>query len=218
MHAGYVLRLHESSHAIALAKPPGMPTAGIGTETLLHWLGGRLHKTPGVIHRLDRETSGLVLFSLSPGGHRLLEDLFRRREISKTYWAMIAGRISPASGTIDFPLGPVRSGRVRVDPEGKVAATSYRTLETGSSWSLLELSPRTGRTHQIRVHLAAQGHPVIGDALYGQPTPVLAQPRLWLHAGKLALPGAMAERLDLPPMIECPLWPDLAAHHARLTT
>ena len=213
---GDPLILHQSPHAIALAKPPGIPTAGTGTDTLLHWLCNRLHKPPGVIHRLDRETSGLVLFSLSPEGHRLLEGLFRRREVSKAYWAMISGRITPASGTVDLSLGPVRSGRVRVDPAGKTAVTDYRTIETGSGWSLLELAPRTGRTHQIRVHLAAQGKPVIGDSIYGHPTPTLNPPRLWLHALKLALPAPVAEQAGLPRELECPLWSDLAAHRALL--
>lgn len=204
--------LYESRHALAVAKPPGVPTAGTGEDTLLRRLSGRREGALGVLHRLDRETSGVVLFSRSPQGHRLLESAFRRRELAKTYWAMIAGRITPPEGTIDAPLGPVRSRRVRIDPAGRAAVTDYRTRESKAGWSLLEVNPRTGRTHQIRVHLASRGRPILGDSIYGRPTPELAPPRLWLHALKLALPAGLAEATGLPEVIEAPVWPDLAAH------
>jgi len=202
-------------HLIILAKPPNMPTnpAPGSPRSLLSWFESQdAASAPGIVHRLDRDTSGLVLLSLSPEGHRMLSEAFRMRTIRKRYLALVTGRIHPLRGVIDHPLARTRSGRVRVDPNGQPARTEYATLKGTKLCSLVEARPRTGRMHQIRVHFASLGHPIAGDPLYGDPRHTLAAPRLWLHAAGLEFPVDLATRLDIPPIIECPLWEDLAAH------
>ncbi|MDM7914847.1 MAG: RluA family pseudouridine synthase, partial [Candidatus Eisenbacteria bacterium] len=173
---------------------------------------------PGIVHRLDRDTSGLLLLSLTPEAHRLLTQAFRDRSIRKRYLALVAGRIRPRQGTIDRPLARVPSGRMRVTASGSGmrAVTRYRTLASTAEASLLEVEPQTGRTHQIRVHLASIGHPVAGDPLYGEARTALGAPRLWLHASRIELPPALALALEAPAAIDCPLWEDLRAHLASL--
>ena len=203
-----------SAHAIAVAKPPGLATNPVPSspESLLSWLEGRCDHPPGLVHRLDRDTSGIVLFSLSPEGHRLLEDAFRFQAIRKTYLALVPGRVHPRRGMIDRPLLRAASGRMQIDARGWHARTEYRRLHTTDSCNLLEVRPHSGRTHQIRAHLAAIGHPIAGDPIYGDPHRTLGAPRLWLHAASLELPQALPARLELPQRIECPLWEDLVAH------
>ena len=178
---------------------------------------------PGLIHRLDREASGLVLFSLSAPAHRRLRAAFARRAIEKRYLALVAGEPRPAEGTIALPLLRTRSGRVRADATGLPAETAYRVIEGvrteargGGRMSLLEVRPVTGRMHQIRVHLASRGHPIAGDALYGTPEANRGAPRLWLHAFSLTLPEKLAGFLETRPVLVCPLWSDLAAHGRAL--
>ena len=216
--------IHHNPELIALGKPPHMNTVSPGPHdtapNLLTWLKRWLAQRspgkhpPGVLHRLDKETSGLVLFSLRPEAHRLLEGAWRRREIKKRYLGMISGRIRPRRNRIDLPLSRDRSGRMSPDSEGMEAITDYGVIEEFKTWSLLECSPVTGRTHQIRCHLRAAGFPLLGDPIYGVPSalPDPPAPRLWLRAAGLSLPAALAKTLDWPREIEAPLWPDLAAH------
>jgi RluA family pseudouridine synthase len=190
-------------------------------DSLLSWLEQRLkseglRRSPGIVHRLDRDTSGLVLFSLSPEAHRCLEEAFRQQSIQKRYLALISGKVSPRRGTIDRPLSSDRSGRMHADPHGSTARTDYRTLSANRTASLLELRPRTGRTHQIRAHLASVGRPIAADPIYGDPRRTLGAPRLWLHAAALELPPALATQIGLPARIDCPLWEDLASHLSQL--
>ena len=215
--------LSRSPHAVALAKPPFVstnPTSSPG-GSLLDWVAGHLAGSadhpPGVVHRLDRETSGLVLFSLSPFGHRLLLDAFRERVLRKTYVALVGGALRPRHGVIDRPLAG-RGGRsIPDDTGGSPARTDYRSLIATRRWSLLAVRPITGRTHQIRVHLAAVGHPIAGDPSYGDPRhAALGAPRLWLHASRIDLDEDLARALALPSRLLCPLWDDLARHLARL--
>jgi len=222
---GEPVALLVTSGLIAAGKPPGMPTNPVaGGPSLLDWVIGRpTGGKPGVIHRLDREASGLVLFSASAGAHRRMRTAFGRRAIGKRYLALVAGELRPAGGTIDLPLLRTRSGRVRPDSAGLPALTAYRTVEVVASpdgthrrASLLEVRPATGRMHQIRAHLAARGHPVAGDALYGTPGGNLGAPRLWLHAHALELPEALAAFLEAPLVLTCALWSDLAAHGSAL--
>ena len=209
--------------ATAIAKPPGLttnPTPG-SPESLLTWLKQHLEsegvlQVPGIVHRLDRDTSGLVLFSLSPEAHRRLEEAFRERTIQKRYLALISGTMIPGRGTIDRPLARDRSGHMHPDPQGSAARTDYRTLSAVDTASLLELRPHTGRTHQIRAHLASVDRPIAGDPIYGDPRRTLGAPRLWLHAAGLELPPALAAHLGLPPQIAYPLWEDLASHLSQL--
>jgi RluA family pseudouridine synthase len=213
-------------HVLVAAKPPGMTTnpAVRGEDSLLDWAraavgeatGAGATHPPGVLHRLDRDASGLVLFSLAPEGHRLVVAAMRRHRVERSYFVLVSGRPRPAAGEIEIALARNASGRVVAREDGSPALTRYRTLATHRDATLLEAQPQTGRMHQIRVHFAAIGHPVAGDPLYGDPRATLDAPRLWLHAARLQFQFPLARRLGLPREVACPLWEDLAGHLARL--
>ncbi len=228
-----------TAQILIVAKPPGMTTnpAVQGERSLLDWAraavaqattatpattmpgpstGAAATHPPGILHRLDRDASGLVLFSLSPEGHRLVVAALRRHSVERAYLVLVGGRPRPAAGTIEVPLARSASGRVIAREDGMPASTRYRTLASQREAALLEVRPQTGRMHQIRAHLAAIGHPVAGDPLYGDPHATLDAPRLWLHAARLHFPLPLTRRLGLPREVACPLWEDLAAHLARL--
>ncbi len=142
-----------------------------------------------VVHRIDRETSGIVLFALDPDAHRFLCRAFERREVRKEYRAVVQGEPNPTEGVLSNPLREFGSGRVAPDPRGKPSRTEYQTLARWSGGSLLAVRPVTGRRHQIRTHLAGHGHPVLGDPLYGPaPRPIGGVARLMLHASVLQFP------------------------------
>lgn len=209
------IEIFRSPHLCAASKPPGMPTNPTGApgQSLLSWMTGKLKQAPGIVHRIDRDTSGLVLFSLSPSGHRLLEGAFRKRTLMKEYISLVSGRPKPAQGSIDIPLRrSPSSGRVRPDPAGSAARTDYETIHRFTGCALLRILPRTGITHQIRAHLAAIGHPISGDPLYGDPRRAAGSPRLWLHALAIAFPEDLARELEAPPRIKAPPWADLSDH------
>jgi 23S rRNA pseudouridine1911/1915/1917 synthase len=142
----------------------------------------------GIVHRLDRETSGLLLIAKRSQVHDDLQAAIAAREVSRRYYALVHGRPAMTTGTIDAPIGrdPARATRMAVVAEGRPARTHY-TLE--STWTdraaLLDISLETGRTHQIRVHLASIGHPVYDDRAYGKGGPTSGAGRLWLHAHRL---------------------------------
>ena len=144
-----------------------------------------------LVHRLDRETSGVTVFARTKAAAAALAEAFRAGAAEKTYLALCARAPAPPHGRIDAPLGkdPARAGLRRVDPRGDPSATTYRTLRSTPSAALVEARPETGRTHQIRVHLAELGAPLLGDARYGGPRRVgeVAVPRVMLHARRLAL-------------------------------
>jgi 23S rRNA pseudouridine1911/1915/1917 synthase len=208
-----------------VGKPPGFATVGRsvagkpGTRGVLEWLAQTLAPAvPGVVHRLDRDTSGVLLFSLAPDAHRQLVDAFRRRQVRKTYLALVLGRVHPTRGSIELPLRRDARGRVQPGPGGLRARTDYEVLRATRQWSLLRVFPLTGRMHQIRVHLAAVGHPVAGDRVYGRAAPLAAPPpRLWLHARRIELPRGVGGLLGLGGGVGCPLWGDLTAHLQRLS-
>ena len=198
--------LFDSPHFLALDKPSGlsMATPRGGEQEAVERLVAAAGLPPGsardllLVHRLDVGTSGIVLLAKDPEAHRAASLLFQERKVGKTYRALVWGHPKPAAGLIDAPLAMDREDRrkMKVGEEGKPASTEYRTLDRLSSVARLELSPRTGRTHQIRVHLASRGHPIVGDDLYGGPRwrgvrdPALRRilrevPRLLLHAHRL---------------------------------
>ncbi|HVZ79595.1 MAG TPA: RNA pseudouridine synthase [bacterium] len=193
--------IFEDPHLIVVDKPVGqlvIPGRGEEQGTLLvDEVSSHIRKKAYVVHRIDRETSGLVAFAKDAPTHRALNLLWEGREVGKTYLGWVQGVPDPREGRIDSPLKTFGSGRVGVDPKGKPSQTIYRVLKvdespdsTGSrgSVSLLELDLLTGRRHQIRVHLFRLGHPLLGDPLYGDPLPVGGYPRLMLHAYRLTLP------------------------------
>jgi 23S rRNA pseudouridine1911/1915/1917 synthase len=144
----------------------------------------------GIVHRLDAGTSGLMVVAKSERAYTELKRQFHDREVSKIYHAIVQGHPDPLSGTIDAPIGrhPGSSWKFAVTAEGKQSVTHYETLEAFPGASLLEIHLETGRTHQIRVHMAAQRHPCVGDAMYGADPTLSARlglTRQWLHAMRL---------------------------------
>jgi 23S rRNA pseudouridine1911/1915/1917 synthase len=190
--------LHEDEALVVIDKPAGMVvhpgagnTSGTVVSALLYHCGGLPAiggvLRPGIVHRLDRETSGCLVVAKTPACHTALGALFASRAVSKTYLALVQGTPRRASGTISLPIArhPVHRKKMAVcEPGcGRSAATGYRVLWQGDRCALLECKPETGRTHQIRVHLKHLGHPVLGDPLYGHRGSL---PRHMLHAWKLA--------------------------------
>jgi len=149
-----------------------------------------------VVHRIDRETSGVVLFAKNAETHRELSKAFELREVTKTYLALVEGQVTEA-GVVRAPLKERGSGRVSVHPKGKSSETLYQPMQTDGKTTLLEVHPLTGRRHQIRVHLYSIGHPVMGDSLYGKDRPVGGVSRLMLHAARLVVPRGSGQPLDL---------------------
>ncbi len=164
-----------------------------------------------LVHRLDAPTSGLVVVALDEAMHRDLVGAFSRRQVTKHYLALVWGRPRPAAGSFEQALGPDRRDRrrMRVDPAGRAARTDWSVRSAASYVSLVLLRPRTGRTHQIRVHLAAAGHPIVGDDLYAGPRDravrdavlrrALSPGRALLHAWRLEIPILEPSRFEAPP-------------------
>ncbi len=173
--------LHEDEHLLAIQKPPGLPVepsrwgehpvhlSGAMTTWAQERVGaGPLAKRPRGLHRLDLGTSGVLLFALTLEAERFYRGLFAAGAVEKVYHAIVLGRLEEA-GAVDEPIGPdeQRAGQMRIDGSGKPAQTAYAPLETFRAHTLVEARPRTGRTHQIRVHLAHVGHPLAVDTRYG---------------------------------------------------
>lgn len=173
--------LYEDEDVLAVDKPPGLPVHPSATyhkNTLSHLLRERYGENPPQIaHRLDKETSGIVVCGKHAEAERRLKRAFEDRKTSKTYLAVVRGHLSPDQGIIDLPLGRAESGlHLLMEPRplddgGSPATTEYRVLDRARALSLVELKPVTGRQHQLRVHLAALSHPIVGDKLYGPEGP-----------------------------------------------
>jgi RluA family pseudouridine synthase len=202
--------LYEDEGLVGVDKPAGMATAaggGIEDDASLHaWVTRHLGARTWIVHRLDRGTSGVIVFAKTAEAHRRLSRAFQDREIHKLYRAVVQGHLRRASGEIAEPLRGFGSGRVAVDSRGSEAVTRYRRLARLQDADLLEVEPLTGRRHQIRVHCYAIGHPLLGDTRYGADRPVGGAPRLMLHSTELRLPGPGAAPLILhanpPPEFE----------------
>lgn len=182
--------LFHDAHLIAVNKLSGVaciPGRHMGKHVSLK---EQLQSVTGrkifTVHRIDRDTSGLVLFAGDAATHRFLCRQFERRQVQKRYLAVVDGLVR-GDNVIDEPLRQFGSGRTGISPEGKPSRTRYEVVESFASATLLNVSPETGRRHQIRAHLYHAGHPVLGDRLYGRDRPVGGTRRLMLHALSIAL-------------------------------
>jgi RluA family pseudouridine synthase len=192
----------EDERVVAVDKPAGRPTipgrGDIG-EALSAELERRLGLRPFVVHRLDREASGLVVFAKDADAHRLLCAAFEGRRAEKEYLAVVAGTLT-GEGRVDRPLKEFGSGRVAPAPDGKPSSTRWRVERALRAATLLRVSPITGRKHQIRAHLCALGHPILGDGRYGPPPrPIGGAPRLMLHARALRVEAGRVYEFSAPP-------------------
>ncbi|MGZ8614433.1 MAG: RluA family pseudouridine synthase [Actinomycetota bacterium] len=210
----------EDTHLLVIAKPPGLithPTEQRRTGTLVNRLlgmgialsgaGGPLR--PGIVHRLDAGTSGLMLVAKTDEAHEALSGMMRRHEVDRRYLALVRGLVEHDTFAVDAPLGR-RAERIVVDhSEGRPAETGFEVRERLARATLLEAAPRTGRTHQIRVHLRAIGHPILGDRAYGgggDDATALGLDRPFLHSWRIAFDHPLTgERVE----VEEPLPDDL---------
>lgn len=213
----------ENEEVLVVNKPAGMvvhPSPGHESGTLVHaalahapeMLGVGGEHRPGVVHRLDKDTSGIIILAKNDAAHQFLQAQFKARTAHKVYLALVDGAPPTPTGRIEAPIARDMSHRKRMkvvpSGQGREAVSEYRTLERFAEHTLLEVKPLTGRTHQIRVHLAFLGCPVAGDVLYGHRRPTLPLSRQFLHAYSLTitLPGETEPRT-----FTAPLPPDLQA-------
>ena len=193
---------YEDDDILVVDKPPGLtvhPAPGHSHSTLvnallayctdLQGIGGILR--PGIVHRLDKDTSGLMVVAKNQKAHATLSRQFKERSIKKGYVALVRGSLESRDGIIEAPIGrdPKNRKRMAVVDGGKEARTGYRVREYLEGFTLVQAFPETGRTHQIRVHFASIGHPVAGDAIYGPKTPGLERQFLHAHLLGFRLPG-----------------------------
>jgi RluA family pseudouridine synthase len=216
--------LHEDDDVVAVAKPSGQAVIAARGESrslcLQKELESQLRRRLWVVHRIDRDASGVVLFALNAEAHRELSLAFEHRQVVKTYAAFVAGSVEPPRGRIEVPLHPARKGKARPalagEPGAQPSSTEYATRKTWrlpGAVSLLEVHPLTGRHHQIRVHLRSLGAPILFDPLYGRglmPEALAGAPcaRLALHARRIDVP---LPRGGCRLVVEAPLAADLAA-------
>lgn len=205
--------VYQDDDLLIVDKPAGLvvhPSPGHGSGTLVNALLGLGEdlapagiagvQRPGIVHRLDRDTSGLLMVARTDAAQASLQSQLKARRVKKTYLALVSGAVAAAVGRIEAPIGrdPGRRTRMAVTSDGRPSTTGYRVRERFAGWTLLELDLVTGRTHQIRVHLDAIGHPVAGDPLYGTGTSRRGPDglaRLFLHAWRLELTSPSSGRL-----------------------
>lgn len=184
--------LYQDDDVLVINKPAGVISHARGkywnepsVASFIRQLTNQAGDRAGIVHRLDRATSGVMICAKTVEAMIFLQKQFADRKVEKTYMAIIVGQLEPAEAIIDMPIerNPKMPSTFRVGPNGKPAQTAYKVLKKGEQHSQVQLQPKTGRTHQLRVHLANQGHPIVGDTLYnGEPAD-----RLMLHAHKLEL-------------------------------
>ena len=228
-------KLFENEDLVAINKPSGLLTIPDreGKDVSLKQLLKARYGEIFTVHRIDRDTSGIVVFAKNEDTHKYLSKQFEARETKKTYKGLVLGAPAHSSGTIDEPIAehPVKKGLMTVHRKGKECITEYNVEETFRLYSLLQFNILTGRTHQIRVHMKFVGHPIVCDSLYGDGKPLLISQiksrynlskseeeerpilnRLALHAWKLSFTGVGGEKFHL----EAPLPKDLRASIQQL--
>ncbi len=222
--------LYEDPDVVAIDKPAGMVVhtgAGVRSGTLVNALLHRFASLsqaagelrPGIVHRLDRYTSGVLLVAKNDAAHQHLAEQFASRRVEKTYLALVHGKVKAERGRIEKPIARDPRQRVRMTARlasGRAAWSEYHVLSRFAGFTYLEVRIGTGRTHQIRVHLASIGHPVVGDRLYGAPAKIAAEPtlaRFFLHAHRIRF---QQPTTGDPVTVESALPRDLAAWIAQL--
>lgn len=221
--------IYEDADVLVIDKPHGLvvhPSPGHATGTLVNALLARDTEyggiagvaRPGIVHRLDRDTSGLLMVAKTDAAQTSLMAQLKARRVKKTYLALVQGSVQAAAGRIEAPIGrdPKNRMKMAVVPDGRPSVTGYRVKERFAGWTLLELDLVTGRTHQIRVHLAALGHAVAGDPVYGTGTSRRGPDdleRLFLHAWRLVFAAPATGDLI---RLEAPLPPELESVLERL--
>lgn len=229
--------VYEDDDLLVVNKPAGMTVhagAGRAAGTLVNALLGRGQPLsrcgdalrPGIVHRLDRETSGAIVVAKNEFAHARLAAAFQRRKVSKTYLALVEGKLPRQSGRIELAVGRDARRRVRMTARSQIAGraraarTDWRALATLDGFTLLEVQLHTGRTHQVRVHFSALRHPVVGDTLYGAArrervgkTPLPELQRNFLHAARL---GFVHPRTGVPLEFRAPLPPELRSYLQQL--
>jgi len=224
--------LYEDADVVAIDKPAGMVVhagAGVHSGTLVNALlhrFGRLSRSagelrPGIVHRLDRFTSGVLLVAKNDAAHQRLAHQFASRQVEKTYLALVHGKVKQDRGRIEKPIARDPRQRVRMTARlarGRAAWSEYHVLRRFAAFTLLEVRIGTGRTHQIRVHLSSIGHPVVGDRLYGAPAQIGSEPtlpRYFLHAHRIKFHQPSTAE---PVTVESPLPEDLEAWMQHIIT
>jgi len=198
--------LYEDSDIKVVNKPAGMlvhPTSSNQNEpTVVDVI--RAHTTdddavrPGIVHRLDRNTSGLIILAKSKKAKEYMQKQFQKRNVNKTYLALVIGHLKNNEAVIDVPLGRSKIHPLKrvADPDGKTAQTAYKVIESIGNYDLVEAKPATGRTHQLRAHFAHLGHPIVGDKLYGADS-FLDLGRYFLHAQRLVFTAPNGTKVDV---------------------
>lgn len=212
--------IYEDDDLLVVDKPAGLavhPAPGRSAHTLVNAVLSHLvslpdtgdWRRPGIVHRLDKDTSGVMLVAKNSAAHQNLSDQFKSRSVVKAYLALVKGHLTPQDGIIEAPIGRDRRHRERMavvaKDKGREAQTQYHVVSYIGNYTLLEVRPQTGRTHQIRVHLAAIGYPLVGDKVYGVKSSYLS--RQFLHASRLGfkLPSAgeyIEFTSELPPDLQ----------------
>jgi tRNA pseudouridine32 synthase / 23S rRNA pseudouridine746 synthase len=191
--------LFETKNILALEKPEGLasiPERNLHTDCLLAQAEAATGSKLFVVHRLDKDVSGVILFAKDEETHRYLNMEFEARRVNKTYVAIVHGSMRKREGVIDVPIRQCGSGRMAVDMDrGKPALTEYTVKKNLPDFAYLEVRPATGRRHQIRVHLYHNGHAIVGDRLYGDPELQKNFPRLMLHAHALEFRDPTGNRI-----------------------
>ena len=217
--------IYEDDYLLVICKPAGLvvhPSPGHTSHTLVNALLARWPDLasfgdtmrPGIVHRLDKDTSGLIIVAKNSRAQHYLINQFRTRSVSKGYLVLVKGRLAPIEGIIDAPLGrdPSNRKRIAVVTSGRQARTRYKVKEYLKGFTLLDVSTETGRTHQIRVHLSAIGYPVVGDATYGVKSTYVK--RQFLHAYRLSFSLFNGQHREFT----CELPPDLKQCLASLSS
>ncbi|WP_416307958.1 bifunctional tRNA pseudouridine(32) synthase/23S rRNA pseudouridine(746) synthase RluA [Neptunicella sp. SCSIO 80796] len=187
----YLDIVYRDDDILVLDKPSGLltvPGKAVEHQDSLQLRVQRVFPTASIVHRLDMATSGILVMALNKAAHRHLSRQFETRQTSKTYFARIFGQPEETSGTVDLPLicdWPNRPKQMVDHQRGKPSQTHWQVVETGPSWTLVKLTPVTGRSHQLRVHMLSLGHPILGDRLYAHADALKMAERLQLHAQRL---------------------------------